>query len=336
MNKKLLFFAAAIAFVFGQSAAEAQLIVHEGFVYPDGSTLGGANGGLGFSAGWVSTNGTGPELSVNGTESISVGNLETSGGFIFRVNRTNFTTLSRTLDASSVSSLTGDGTTVWGSFVYRDGNGDGFNADSSLSLASVPAALANNHVLSAEGVGVGLSIGEDGIDTGGIFYGRITDPAIPPTNPTFGPTTLTDAEVLDATSLFVFSVEWNPDGTDDVLTFYSVTDPSAPLPVAFSTSTFDYSSVEQASLNTLNIVEAQTGEFDEIRLGTTLESVLPTSGITVVLGDANCDGMVDFLDIAPFISLLSNSEFKAQADIDTDGEVTFLDIAPFIQILTDQ
>lgn len=85
--------------------------------------------------------------------------------------------------------------------------------------------------------------------------------------------TLTDATVLDATSLFVFSIEWG--ATEDVLSFYRITDLSDPLPTAFSTATFNFSSTEQASLNTLNIVESQTGEFDEIRLGTSLESVLP-------------------------------------------------------------
>ena len=53
----------------------------------------------------------------------------------------------------------------------------------------------------------------------------------------------------------------------------------------------------------------------------------------VLLGDANCDGVIDFLDIVPFIELLSTGGFKAQADIDQNGEVDFLDIAPFISIL---
>ena len=53
----------------------------------------------------------------------------------------------------------------------------------------------------------------------------------------------------------------------------------------------------------------------------------------VLLGDANCDTEVNFLDITPFIELLSSGGFKAEADINMDGEVTFLDIAPFIQFL---
>lgn len=53
----------------------------------------------------------------------------------------------------------------------------------------------------------------------------------------------------------------------------------------------------------------------------------------MLLGDVNLDGVVDFLDISPFIELLSSREFQAEADIDQDGVITFSDIAPLIAIL---
>ncbi len=53
-----------------------------------------------------------------------------------------------------------------------------------------------------------------------------------------------------------------------------------------------------------------------------------------LLGDVNRDGVVDFLDIAPFIGLLTSGEFQAEADCDGSGGVNFLDIAPFIGILS--
>ena len=53
-----------------------------------------------------------------------------------------------------------------------------------------------------------------------------------------------------------------------------------------------------------------------------------------VLGDVNGDGLVSFLDIAPFIALLADSAFQDQADIDRNGIVDFFDIAPFIEILS--
>ena len=54
----------------------------------------------------------------------------------------------------------------------------------------------------------------------------------------------------------------------------------------------------------------------------------------ILLGDVNVDGQVNFLDISPFISLLSDSGMQAEADTNQDGMVTFLDIAPFIIILS--
>ena len=55
-----------------------------------------------------------------------------------------------------------------------------------------------------------------------------------------------------------------------------------------------------------------------------------------LLGDVNRDGVVDFLDISPFIAVLSAGEFQAEADIDQNELVDFLDISPFIGILSGQ
>ena len=52
-----------------------------------------------------------------------------------------------------------------------------------------------------------------------------------------------------------------------------------------------------------------------------------------LLGDVNLDGVVNFLDIPPFISLLIDGEFQAEADCDESGDVTFMDIPVFIGLL---
>ena len=56
----------------------------------------------------------------------------------------------------------------------------------------------------------------------------------------------------------------------------------------------------------------------------------------MLLGDVNLDGVVNFLDIAPFVTILSVSGFQAEADVNQDDLVNFLDISPFISILTGQ
>ena len=56
--------------------------------------------------------------------------------------------------------------------------------------------------------------------------------------------------------------------------------------------------------------------------------------INPLLGDANIDGAINFLDIPAFIILLSNGIFQAEADINESGSLDFLDISPFVRILS--
>ena len=52
-----------------------------------------------------------------------------------------------------------------------------------------------------------------------------------------------------------------------------------------------------------------------------------------LLGDVNQNGQLNFLDISPFIALLSSGVFQTEADMNGDGALNFLDIAPFINAL---
>ena len=52
------------------------------------------------------------------------------------------------------------------------------------------------------------------------------------------------------------------------------------------------------------------------------------------LGDINCDGAVDLLDVGPFVDLLGNGEFMDKADINQDGVVDLLDVGPFVALLS--
>ncbi len=61
---------------------------------------------------------------------------------------------------------------------------------------------------------------------------------------------------------------------------------------------------------------------------------MATEYIPVILGDVNQDGAVSFLDISPFIGLLSANGFLEEADVNQDGAVNFLDISPFIDLLS--
>ena len=104
----------------------------------------------------------------------------------------------------------------------------------------------------------------------------------------------------------------------------------------FTVTLPDGSSTEDRTIS--SIVFSQNGMNDAGMLVFLLNFTNDTQGIfiadfSVLLGDVNRDGVVNFLDIAPFVSVLSRREFQAEADINEDGEVNFLDIAPFIFFL---
>ena len=62
-----------------------------------------------------------------------------------------------------------------------------------------------------------------------------------------------------------------------------------------------------------------------------LNGVLPKK--KVLLGDVNCDGSVNLLDVGPFVDLISSGGFSDKADINLDGVVDLLDVQPFVDLL---
>ena len=72
------------------------------------------------------------------------------------------------------------------------------------------------------------------------------------------------------------------------------------------------------------------GEMNFPGLGAVLNGKL----IVTSIGDVNCDGAVDLLDVEPFVTLVTNGQFDAKADINQDGSVNLLDVEPFVGLLT--
>jgi hypothetical protein len=87
-----------------------------------------------------------------------------------------------------------------------------------------------------------------------------------------------------------------------------------------------------------NNPQFQFGLFDNFTVAEMCELGDPT-----LLGDANCDGTVDFFDIDPFVTALVGGQSAWEAafdcdyvianDINEDGEVDFFDIDPFVALL---
>ena len=52
-------------------------------------------------------------------------------------------------------------------------------------------------------------------------------------------------------------------------------------------------------------------------------------------GDVNCDGVVDLLDVNPFVNVITSGVFNHKADVNNDGSVNLLDVGEFITLLTE-
>ena len=89
----------------------------------------------------------------------------------------------------------------------------------------------------------------------------------------------------------------------------------------------------------------EDGSFFDVFLDSTIRGLQPDAatfnstvmitGVAslVILGDLNDDGNVSFLDISPFIDVLSGNATNEAADINQDGTADLLDISPFIELL---
>ncbi len=86
----------------------------------------------------------------------------------------------------------------------------------------------------------------------------------------------------------------------------------------------------------VRFVVADTQEPTIVEAGVDAVSIraLRCQEVSVILGDINGDGVVDLLDISPFVDLIVNSEFQVEGDINGDGVVDLLDVEGFVAILT--
>ena len=82
-----------------------------------------------------------------------------------------------------------------------------------------------------------------------------------------------------------------------------------------------------SDMGSSNVVEAGVDGFDVF---------VASCSTDEILGDINLDGVVNLLDVAPFVALIQNGQFQVEADINCDGVVNLLDIAPFVELLIGQ
>jgi len=95
----------------------------------------------------------------------------------------------------------------------------------------------------------------------------------------------------------------------------------------FAIDGFYFSTFFGGSGDQWNTSKDEVAFFDDFR------NSIPSQ---LLLGDVNRDGAVNFLDISPFITVLSVGGFQEEADIDQNTTVDFLDIGPFVSLLSTQ
>ena len=128
---------------------------------------------------------------------------------------------------------------------------------------------------------------------------------------------------------FTFVLTLRSDGTYDASTTGLSTEVNvvnAALPEG-GAPTFDDFLNGGVGLNSSTQAPSMQYIVSEVTLEATMERM-------TLKGDVNMDGIVNFLDISPFIIALSSPEGAPdEADCNCDGSVNFLDISVFINIL---
>lgn len=110
---------------------------------------------------------------------------------------------------------------------------------------------------------------------------------------------------------------------------------NAQVAVADAINNVEWLDADGANFSTYNI--SNPIHFDaqgNISQGIAMGNQFAILNAEPLLGDVNLDGAVDFLDISPFVSILTLSGFQLEADIDESSAVDFLDIGPFITLLS--
>ncbi len=127
-----------------------------------------------------------------------------------------------------------------------------------------------------------------------------------------------------------------------------IVDVNDPFNLAGGSMTFDLSGVTPPPIDLENIQLAVDGS--QLSVSSTFEITIDSGDIAVtasgdivmvgelpsfIPGDVNQDGVVDLLDVAPFVNLVVSNSFQLEADINMDGNVDLFDVAPFVSLLTD-
>ncbi|MDB4265382.1 hypothetical protein N9891_01390 [bacterium] len=313
------------------SSLWAMPLVSESFDYDLGTVIPGQGGETdGWAGAWVTSGGSneGFESVITG---LTFGDLAVSGGASQRTARFGTQAMSRTISATEQTALTADGSTMWFSVLMQgtvptdplDGGGFATNTFGTLIFGSGP--LTGGSGLSAAPITAGAN-------AFGVGFGDTSDNTGDFTNLQIQGVTYTDGALtegidsrvvvgIDNPVLVVGSVDWAPNGSDDVLNLYLITDLAAPLPEPFVTMIDDF---DQSTFNVVSIGDSQTSVFDEIRFGLSLNDIIGGVGgggpLTPEITNIDYDGTSDPGNIRVTITFASELGSTYTAFVGSDLE----------------
>ena len=160
-----------------------------------------------------------------------------------------------------------------------------------------------------------------------------------------GQTEIFGQYLMLSTSMAEFDIEGNgAAGTDyDQITVYgnSITEGT----IRVNLNGFQPSSGDTFLLIDATGIRSGSPEFDFSNAALTgglawdtsnflIDGTIGVVGESFLLGDVNCDGNVNLLDVQPFVDLIASGGFSIKADINQDGVVNLLDIGPFVAVLS--
>ncbi|MEO1836402.1 MAG: PEP-CTERM sorting domain-containing protein [Akkermansiaceae bacterium] len=287
-----LVLAAAIALV--PTHAGAVIVVQEQFDYATGPVAGN-NGGTGFSDPWTVTgwsrnyeintlfapNPGQPGSTTNANGGLDFPGLPTAGSALSRFGTAGQREAHRTLSGASQALLTADNSTIWFSVLAGAPSGNKFGTliFGTDPMLAVRGASNNGNLSSSTGQAFGIGFRtENGANAGG---GTGSPNAVAFINSesatvdvgSFLPSFAGGATHHD-TSLIVGRIDWNPNGTADMLYLFNVTsvgDAEPALGDAIATLSADF---DQSNFNTIGLWDTGASLFDEIRFGTSYADVI--------------------------------------------------------------
>ncbi|MFK7788255.1 MAG: PEP-CTERM sorting domain-containing protein [Phycisphaeraceae bacterium] len=277
-TKQLLTLAVGTAMTLGLvGTADAAPIVSESFDYSAGTVNGTQAGGTGFAAGGWNGSTTSVMYSIN-TSAIDVSGingLSASAGKLTRNSAPGAAQISRGLSASAITALTADNSTIYFSIILQNNRFSTGNANDSFIIGTAPVPIGeagNDPITIAGGEGFGVAFSGLGASPNGSIdiFGLAIDDGAGAKSAGSIDTGITGGTTSADTYFIVGQIDWKANGTADTLTLYNVTDTTGALPTAFATITAD---IDNSNIDTLAFAGEQTGGFDEIRIGATLEDV---------------------------------------------------------------